>query len=57
MGRTMDRCTCLDIGFDASHGDVLESGSDDEVRKEWVVDFIYGREGFSEGTKRGVQLR
>jgi len=52
----MDRCKCLDLIFDTRHGDELESGGDDEVREEWVVDFIQGCEGFSEGIKYGIQL-
>ena len=56
MGRMMDRCKCLDITFDTSHDDELESGGDDEVCKEWVVDFIYGREGFSKSIEHGIQL-
>jgi len=53
----MDWCKCLYLSFDTRHGDELESGGDDEVREERVVDFIHGCEGFSKGIKHGIQLR
>ena len=53
----MDRCKCPDTSFGTRRGDELESGGNDEVREEWVVDFIHGCECFSEGIKHGIQLR